>query len=311
MPVDDKASAHRAVECLVRRIRVEKASLPVFFIDTFMWGLLLADHSQEAELLQRCCQDGKVIVVVTNALEAELQQRNFLTGARALAGNALLSVPLGRISANQSIQALVRYLEKREGLDLNWHLMISEPVGLDADTVGLKGRLAGLVREMNGARAQCSADSETLIPVIADLERTVSRGLLRHYANLLAPHYSDFWASSMAPEARSYDRFFYTDYFSDLPFVVLKAYFYASILSERDIKTQDIIDVHCIAELLPYCSLFILDSDQHNRFRGLLRRYPQVFARLDDMCCLSSSLKSAGREPEVTLRAFLESATAS
>lgn len=189
--------------------------------------------------------------------------------------------------------------------------MISQPVGLDADAVGIKGRIDDLVRELNGFRAQYSGDGEALVGAMANLERGVSREILRHYANELAPYYPGFWASSRASEARSYDRFFYTDYFSDLPFVVLKAYFYACILAERNVRTQDIIDVHCIAELLPYCTLFILDTDQHNRFRGLVRRYTQVFARLDDICCLSSSLKGAGREPEVTLRTFLESASAS
>lgn len=57
----------------MQRIRVSKARRPVFFIDTFMWGRLLGEYAQEANLLQRCCEDGSVIVVVTNALEGELQ----------------------------------------------------------------------------------------------------------------------------------------------------------------------------------------------------------------------------------------------
>jgi hypothetical protein len=121
---------------------------------------------------------------------------------------------------------------------------------------------------------------------------------------MLLPWYLDPEAKE-EPEQK-YHRFFYTDYFSDLPFVVFKSYFLADIIAQREIKTQDVIDVHCIAELLPYSTLFILDRDQHNRLQRLCQRYPLLFSSVDKFCCTSSTLKAAGREPRSMLRSFLK-----
>ena len=121
---------------------------------------------------------------------------------------------------------------------------------------------------------------------------------------LLLPWYPD--PERKEEPAHKYQRFFYTDYFSDLPFVIFKSYFLADIVAQREIKTQDVIDVHCIAELLPYSTLFILDKDQHNRLQRLCQRYPCLFSRIDEFCCTSSTLKTTGREPRAMLRSFLE-----
>jgi len=283
------------VERLHPRISVGKTNVPVLFVDTFMWRRLLTDCQDEAGLLRECCEDRALIVAFNNALEGELTQRNLLTDVRALCGDALLSLPLVRVAAKQAIHALICYLEKRRDVQLNWDLMISKPVGLDSLTLGLRGRIASIVDELNRARAGSQHGVKPLIAILADIKRSLWKHSLDAYSKVILPCYLD----------AKYERFFYTDYFSDLPFLVIKAYFLADILVQREIKIQDIIDIHCIAEIVPYSTLFILDADQHNRLCKLRRQYQFLFTKIENTCRVSSVLKSAASEPRSTLRSFL------
>ena len=83
--------------------------------------------------------------------------------------------------------------------------------------------------------------------------------------------------------------FFGSEAFEDLPSIILHSYITGYVLHEKEISIQDLIDIYHISELLPYCTLFVTDKDQHRRLndisrhrmaKGVLRQYLQYHCKV-------------------------------
>src|SRR5262245_42410259 len=154
-------------------IEVRKAQPPLVFIDTFMWRSVLEAKNRVAEVLRRCCEDGKVTVAVTNAVLGELKQRRMSEAVQNLCGTALVTVPMGQVAANQVIQALICYHEQRQTVTLSWDLALSEVPVLDAPQSGMKELAGTLARELNAAARDRSLTKETVVSTLVGVEREI------------------------------------------------------------------------------------------------------------------------------------------
>jgi hypothetical protein len=169
---------------------------------------------------------------------------------------------------------------------------------------GLKGIVEDVANDLKKTRQTTHAKKEELIIALVNVEREMWRDALRPYGDI----FDDIDAEHKAKtgnERKTYETFFFTDYFTDLPVVVLRSYLFAQVLSERDIKINDIIDIYTISELLPYSNLFVMDRNQHHRLMRLQRDYSQLFGHVDKNCSTSSFLKRAILDPVVALETFL------
>ncbi len=211
--------------------------------------------------------------------------------------NTLITVPTERISANQIIQALISFIEGRTKIELTWHLAISEVPILDSQQTGLKSLYSDLVRELNAVRGVAPESKESLVARFVDIERVVWKDTLKVYFDIIAEE-------KRIPE-EIYAEFYLTDYFTDLPFVVLRSYLLAYVFNEREIRIQDLVDIFTISTLMPYATLFIMDRDQHNRIRRLEKDYPVLFDRLDEFCYISSFLRCNSLSPRKALHSLL------
>jgi hypothetical protein len=236
-------------------------------------------------------------IAITSIIAGELIQRRLMDGVRDVCGEALVTIPTDRISLNQAVRSLVGYFERHARVDLRWDLMISEPP-FDTPAAGLRLWLTKYSRALNEGRAQDPPlTKERWTASVATVERDFWRDHLGVYGEVFAEHYQ-------GPE-RTFDRFFDTDYFLDLPFVALKAYYLGDILGQRAIRPQDVADVYSLAELLPYTALYLMDTDQHHRLKTLSRRYPTLFANLEALTMVRSHLMSS-ENPMRALRSALD-----
>jgi hypothetical protein len=292
----------RPIEAPIERlhpiVQIGKPEVPALFLDTFFWAELLAEPaSSDVALLRRACADGLLQVVATSLLAGELKQRRLMDRVKELCAQAFVEIPLDRISLNQAIQALIRYIEKHQKVNLGWGLMISDPP-VDTPAVGLRSWVADFAVALNADKAENPRSTkESWCFSVAWIERNFWSDRLKSYGEILGKWYNN--------EDRTYERFFSTDYFLDLPFVVLKAYYLGDILGQRPVKPQDIVDVYSIAELLPYTSLYVMDNDQHDRWHNIFRRYPSLLSEFDVSTAIRSCL-SRSEDPRVALRSFLE-----
>ncbi len=253
--------------------------------------------------MQRCCNAGVVSVVVTNVVSAELVQRKLKSCIEQICGEALIKIPVGRITANQAIQALICYKHNLKSVKLDWESAILEVPTLNSLERGLKKATEDLARELNLLRKDSSIIKEELIAGLVNVEREVCRNDLQFYGYLIEGKKTN-QKGGIANE-RTYDSFFLTDYFTNLPAVLLRSYLFAYVLNERALKPNDVIDIYTLSELAPYTTLYIMDKDQHARFKKLQRHYSGPFDRLEEMRCLSSNLKKSTVKPLGALCSFL------
>jgi len=294
----------RSVDRYFPKILIDRGPTPIVFLDTFMWDRLLNQLGDLKNSLTECCNQGHVVVAITSVVSGELAQRNFLSDVRQLCGDSLVPVPVGRIAANQIIHALVCYMRGNSRVVLSWKLALSEVSVLRHPAEGLKNVIANLTDELNKARQATHAAKEQLVSAFVNVEREMWKGALKPYEDILDNIDAERKVKT-GGERRTYETFFCADYFTDLPVVVLRSYLFAYLLSERDAKPNDIIDIYAISELLPYSNLFVMDRDQHNRLMRLQRDYPPVFGHVDKSCSISSFLKKAILDPVVALETFL------
>lgn len=292
----------KRVEFLCPNIYIGKGSRPTLFIDTYMWDMLFTAYVSETDLLKQCCEANAVWVVITNTVGGELEQRTLMHKIVQYCGHALVKVPVGRITHNQVIQALCCYMQDRKDVSLNWDLMISEVPVLRSQENGLKEAVSYLARELNNARDGSNGGKGNMVAALVAVERDVCRTNLKVYGQLLE---EDVNRKRLAIKGRTYDRFFVTDYFTDLPAVMLQSYLFADVLKERNVKPQDVVDIYSLSELMPYTTIYIMDKDLHNRTKKLQQAYPKLFDRLDKMCYLSSYLRNSALSPEKALKDFL------
>jgi len=286
------------------KICVVKSHQPIIFIDTYMWRQLLTQQKDVTRLLEQCCKAKVVSVAITNVLGGELTQRNLKNDINQICGNALVEVPIGRITANQIIHAFLCYLSDRKEVFLNWDLAISEVPVLKPVENGLMQAISNITSEMNLAGVSFSGRKEEMVAAIIEVERDIWKTNLRIYWEIIKEYNANNKIKII--EGRTYDRFFATDYLTELPAVMMLSYLFAYVLNERKLKPQDVIDIYTLCELIPYVTLYIMDQDQHNRIKMLQRHYPELFGRLDRMCCLSSYLRQSKLSPLDVLQSILE-----
>lgn len=286
------------------KIFINKRRTPILYIDTYLWYDIFKKHQNELDLLKNCCESKLIIIALTNAIIGELKQRNIFYEIKSICGDSLVSVPLGRISANQVIHSMLCFFNNKKTINIDWNLAISEVPVLEKKNTGLKAIVDNLRNEMNNAKTKYCGRKETLISIFVGLERDVWKDALRVYGEIL-----NNGLSANTKKENLYDNYFLTDYFALLPFVVIKSSLFAYLLNERPIKPQDIVDIYSLAEIMPYSTLFIMDKDQHKRFKQIQKDYPMIFDRIDDLCFLSSYLKNNKYNPLEALQSFLENAS--
>lgn len=286
------------------KIFINKRRTPILYIDTYLWYDIFKKHQNELDLLKNCCESKLIIIALTNAIIGELKQRNIFDEIKSICGDSLVSVPLGRISANQVIHSMLCFFNNKKTINIDWNLVISEVPVLEKKNTGLKAIVDNLRNEMNNANTKYYGRKETLISIFVGLERDVWKDALRVYGEIL-----NNGLSANTKKENLYDNYFLTDYFALLPFVVIKSSLFAYLLNERPIKPQDIVDIYSLAEIMPYSTLFIMDKDQHKRFKQIQKDYPMIFDRIDDLCFLSSYLKNNKYNPLEALQSFLEYAS--
>jgi len=256
-------------------IWIDKVEKPILFIDTYMWHSLKKEHNEEARLLQQCCNTGVVSVAITNLIAAELTQRKLKQYVEQICGEALIEVPVGRITANQVIRALLCYRYNRKRVTLHWESVISEVPILNSLERGLKEATEELACNLNRFRTDPSVAKEDVVAHLVDVERQIWHKNLKLYDDLLRGKNTN-QEDDIAYKI-TYDSFFLTDYFTDLPAVLLRSYLFAYVLNERALKPNDVIDIYTLSELAPYTTLYVMDNDQHARFKKLQRHYPALF----------------------------------
>ncbi len=226
------------IELLNPEIIIEKNEIPVVFIDTFMWNKLLIENAEERRLLEKCCSDKKIVIAFTNFLKGELISRNIFDMVRQICNESYIIIPVGNISANQAIQSMVCYYENIKKVKLSWDLAISEVPVLYPPETGLKYLTRNLQKEINKAKLKTNKNKELFISIFAQIERDFWKEYLEVYWKSMIDNDSKINNKNGKSKIK-YENFFYTDYFSNLPFLVLKSYLLGYILNERDMKTQD------------------------------------------------------------------------
>jgi len=151
------------------------------------------------------------------------------------------------ITANQIIQGLCRFLYHENAIYLPWDLVTTEPVVMGKGLLGLRDVVDTMAVELNKLRNSPEARSkESLISELVHVDREAWRDILKIYGDILCE-------DTGSPVER-YEEFFWTDFFTDLPAIVLSAYLLAYTLYERDFRKNDVVDIFTIAELLPITS---------------------------------------------------------
>lgn len=199
------------------------------------------------------------------------------------------------ITANQIIQALYRFIHRQKVIRLLWDLVTTEPAVLGKGLQGLRVIVNTIAVELNELRGSPEARSkESLVAGLVHVDRETWRDILKIYGEILCEETN----SSLD----RYEEFFWTDFFTDLPGIVLSSYLLAYAVHEKDLDASDIVDIFTIAELLPYVDLYITDRELSDRFDRVARDYPEVFCGCRARCPVISGLNTSTQ----ALEEFLE-----
>ena len=195
-------------------IFINKDKIPKIFIDTFMWSEIFKNNKIES-LLAKCCKAEKVQVVITSIQEGELRQRNFLEKITKICGKNYSIISTGHISANQIIHSMISYYEGVNNVELSWKISISKVPILKAPKVNLKKIINDFVWEMNNLRNKIGKNKKIFISGLVQVEREIWMKKLKLYWELI-PEFSKKDNSN-----KSYEEFFYSGYFTNLPSIIL------------------------------------------------------------------------------------------
>ena len=204
------------------KIFINKRRTPILYIDTYLWYDIFKKHQNELDLLKNCCESKLIIIALTNAIIGELKQRNIFDEIKSICGDSLVSVPLGRVSANQVIHSMLCFFNNKKTINIDWNLATSEVPVLEGKNAGLKAIVDNLRNEMNNANAKYYGSKETLISIFVGLERHIWKDALRVYGEILN---NGLFAN--AKKENLYGNYFLTDYFSLLPCVVIRSSLFA------------------------------------------------------------------------------------
>lgn len=282
----------------------------MIFLDTFLWKDLLDQNNPLLSKIQSQCARGKLYVGITTGIQGELSQRKQIDKVRQICGDRLLVPGMGHICANQIVAALVGYEQKAKKIPLWWKSAQFEVPVLDRPVHGLKNLIADLAVALTKAKDEAKAKRsgrEKLVAEFVAMERTKWQENLRAYKEAM-DEIDRGYRKRTGLLRSTFNQFFYTDYFTDLPAITLQCYLFAQLLNERNqsspIKSNDVVDIYTISELMPYCALYVTDRDNHNRLRRIKAEYPKVFSWIDQKCLVMSTLDGASR-PMEALEAFL------
>jgi len=276
-------------------IRIPKPQTPIIFIDTFFWKFGIDLDSPLADELHRACSSGIVKVVLSDVVIGELTARNLCDKVEKICQDRYCIAHSMHITANQIIQALCRFMHRQRVIYLPWDLVATEPAVIGKGLQGLRDIVDTIAMELNKLRSSPEAKSkESLVSGLVHVDREAWRDILKIYGDILC--------EETESPAERYEDFFWTDFFTDLPAIVLSAYLLAYTLYEKELRINDIVDIFTLAELLPYVALYITDRDLFARFNRVAHDYPEVFFRYQTRCQVISGLEASTQ----ALREFLE-----
>lgn len=155
-------------------ILIDPVPIPIAFLDTFVWGQIVISSEDVRSIIAACCKERHVIFAITSAIEGELSQRNFLEEVQQLCGDSLMSIPVGRITANQIVHGLVCYERMSPQIVLTWERALSEVPILDHPIKGLRDMSHNLADELNKASQATDAAKEELVSILMSVEREQS-----------------------------------------------------------------------------------------------------------------------------------------
>jgi len=268
------------------------------FIDTFMWSEIINNEEYEKikGMLSQCCHENKIRILITNILKGELDNRNLLNCIIDICNDSIEFIPIGRIAANQIIQSMTRYFLGEKNVNLSWDLAVSKVPVLNPTDINLKDNIIKLTANINKSKKSSKTKAKSFVSAFVHIERKFWVKTLKSYWECLI--------ENSTKQERSYEEFYYSDYYTDLPSIVLRCYLFGYILKERKLKVQDTIDVYNISEILPYTNLSIIDKDQYNRLIRLKRDFPPLFSSLFEYVKISSP-HSEAPSPKDSLTSFL------
>ena len=287
------------VEILNPKIFVTKPNHSLVFIDTYMWKYLLDQKYDVLALLKEGSTNNNLKIVLNDYIVIELKQRKIYDRLLSWFKSSLIVIPVGYISANQIIHSLLCFVLNKKKIDLDWNIITSEVPVIKDKKVHLQDYFLYITKILNFLRNKYKWSNKEWIAKIVSLERKCWNDILERYGELLnlyrIPNFN----------LGHYKQFFYTDYFTNLPCIIFKSYFLGYILHERDLKIQDLVDVFTIFELLPYCDLYVMDKDQHNRFIKLQKDYKEIFNYFDFRTRIISKLNKSDLDLEIELKDFI------
>ena len=294
----DNMSKRKEIKLFNPVFIIKKNPMPIIFIDTFMWNKIIK-NDELTNLIIKCCRFRKLIVTITSLQKGELHQRNFLEKIEDLCGDQYLVVPSTYICANQIVHSMISYYKDIRNVELGWKISISK-VSIIKPPINPKKIITDLVYEVNKMRNETEWKNKGyFISTFVQIEREIWMKNLQIYWESISK------LSKKHNPNKSYEEFFYSDYFTDLPHIILMSYLFGYILKEREIKIQDVIDIYNVSEIVPYTMLSIIDKDQYNRLLTLKKDYPFLFENLFRYVHIASYHNKAPN-PEITLKEFLE-----
>ena len=294
-PSSGDANGWPKFQRLEPRILVPKSETPMVFIDTFFWKLSLDTNHALAEKLHKACLTGMVKVVLSDMVIGEGTRYNLLDKVKKICRSGFYITNSMHITANQIIQALLVFMHNHKVVQLPWDLVITESPVIGKGLQGLRGIVDVIEKELNKLQSAPEAKSrESLVSELIYINQETWRDILKIYGNILCEE------TGSPPER--YEEFFWTDFFTDLPAIVLSAYLLAYALHEKVLRANDIIDTLTTAELLPYVDLYIADRKLSARFDRVVRDYPEVFSHYKRRCRVISGLDASTQ----VLEKFLE-----
>lgn len=286
-----KSKMTRKIKLLYPRILIPRPKPLLIFIDTFFWfELIKPNRTRLVDSLQKACESNRVNVVITELVKAELANRKRKTIPYQICGKALVTVHFNHIIANQIIQAFCQFVFGSKEILLPWEFVTRDVSVLVKRSKGFKEITKNLAKELNrvrdnfpfSTREQRRESRESLIRGIIHVERDIWRQVLQSYREMeCGIERLDFTI---------YEEFFLTDYFTDLPGVVMPSYLLAFCLSDRKLRPNDVVDVYSMTALLPYVDLYIADKEMHYKLRRVQQDYPMVFEKSSIHCNVVSGL---------------------
>lgn len=259
------------IKLLYPEIRIVKNQNPMIFIDTFFWKHLCNKCSVAADMLKSACVKRKICIVITNMLKGELYKQGVFEEIVKNYKLCLKNVAIYDFTINQILHSLIAFSENHKKVNISWRILNLGPVPFDAPSLEeLKDIAKDIASKLNKVREHVFAKlknnkdrEEHLIMQIINVERHL-------WLDKLIPYKKIAFTRRFKEK---YEEFFYTDYFTDLPSVVLRAYTLAYILKQREIKVQDVVDIYNISEIVPFVDLAVIDKDQHERLKQLKSKY--------------------------------------